>query len=371
MPTTPATHPLTGELPEFLRLPNMTANKTPTRIGLLLPFSNGSGKTRALANAMLKAAQLAVFDAHNPDVLLMTADEGSTPDSAVAGMHKLLDEGAEIVIGPLFAASVTAVAPLARDRGVPLVAFSTDRTVGGDGVYLLSFQPENEVRRVVDYAASQGAKTFAALVPQTAYGQRAEQAFDDEVKAVGGEVKDVEKYSAAGDAMNAPAAAIAKTGADAILIADGDVNLKTIAPLLEDDGVDRSHVHLLGTGLWDDPSLTKEPALQGAWFAAPMPYADDAFDTKYKNAFGTTPPRLATLAYDGISLAVLIGQTGEPYKRFTAQALMDPNGFAGVNGIFRFNPDGSSERGLAILGVDATGFTVVHPAPDTFQPKGS
>lgn len=370
-PTTQANHPLTSELPQFLRLPNMDATKTPTRIGLLLPFSNGSAKTRALANAMLKAAQLAVFDAHNPDILLMTADEGSTPDSALAGARKLLDEGAEIIIGPLFSASVTAIAPLARDHAVPVVAFSTDRTVGGDGIYLLSFQPENEVRRVVDYAASQGAKTFAALVPQTAYGQRAEQAFNDEVKVVGGEVKDIEKYSAAGDAMNAPAAAIAKSGADAILIADGDVNLKTVAPLLQVDGVDRAHVHLLGTGLWDDSTLTKESSLQGAWFAAPTPYADDAFDTKFKNAFGATPPRLATLAYDGISLAVLIAQAGEPYKRFTAQALMDPNGFAGVNGIFRFNVDGSSERGLAILGVQPSGFTVVHPAPTTFQQQGS
>jgi ABC-type branched-subunit amino acid transport system substrate-binding protein len=362
---------MTSEEPQFLRLPNMAANKTPTRIGLLLPFTNGSARTRALASAMLKAAQLAVFDAHNPDILLMTADEGSTPETAIAGMHKLLDEGAEIVIGPLFAASVTAVAPLARDRGVPVVAFSTDRTVGGDGVYLLSFQPENEVKRVVDYATSQGAKTFAALVPETAYGQRAEKAFEDEVKAVGGEVKDVEKYSAAGDAMTASIAAVAKMQPDAILIADGDVNLKTIAPILMVDGIDRSHVHLLGTGLWDDSSLTKETALQGAWFAAPAPYASDAFNTRFKNTFGAAAPQLATLAYDGVSLAVLISQGGQPYKRFTAPALMDPGGFAGVSGIFRFNQDGSSERGLAILGVDANGFTVVHPAPTTFEKQGS
>ncbi len=172
-----APHQLTGDQPGFLRLGNTPKDHPPVRVGLLLPFSNGSPATRALANAMLNAAQMAVSDAANPDLLLIPADEGSSPADAAKAARKLLAQGAEVIVGPLFAASVTAVTPIARDRGVPVLAFSTDRSVAGKGVYLLSFQPENEIRHIVAYAAAKGRKNFAALVPQNAYGDRVAQAF--------------------------------------------------------------------------------------------------------------------------------------------------------------------------------------------------
>lgn len=176
---------MAAEEPGFLRLPNMSRNAVPVRIGVLLPFSNGSAATRALATSMLKAAQLALFDANNPNILLITADEGSTPDAAANGARSLLAQGAEIIVGPLFAQSVTAVAPMARDRGVPVIAFSSDRKVAGDGVYLLSFQPENEVKRIVGYAISQGHTNFAALAPKNAYGDHVLDAFQQDVTELG------------------------------------------------------------------------------------------------------------------------------------------------------------------------------------------
>src|SRR5215472_9720973 len=150
-PAPPAPHQLTQEAPEFLRLPNMPADKVPVRVGVLLPFSASSPTTRLLANSMLKAAQLALFDSGNQNILLITADENGTAAEATAGAQKLLDQGAEIIIGPLFAQSVSAIAPLTRDRGVPVLAFSTDTSVAGSGIYLLSFLPQNEVKRVVGY----------------------------------------------------------------------------------------------------------------------------------------------------------------------------------------------------------------------------
>jgi branched-chain amino acid transport system substrate-binding protein len=146
--------------------------------------------------------------------------------------------------------------------------------------------------------------------------------------------------------------------------------LRTIAPMLTYNGVDPDKVKLLGTGLWDDFAITKEPALKDGWFAAPAPNADSHFINRYRQAFGGTPPQLATLAYDAVSLAALLG-TGPAYHRFTEAALTDPNGFSGVDGIFRFSTDGSSDRGLAILAVRVGGFDVINPAPTTFQGKGS
>jgi branched-chain amino acid transport system substrate-binding protein len=370
-PAKVAPHQLTEDEPQFLRLPNMDKTRTPLRVGVILPFTSTSPATRAIATGMLKAAQLALYDSGSHDIILMTADDSAAkPQEAASAARRLLDQGAEVIIGPLFAASVTAVAPVARDRGVPVLAFSTDRSVAGDGVYLLSFQPQTEVNRVVSYAISQGHKNFAALVPSTSYGQVAEQAFRKEVKEGGGAVVAVEHFSPGSGAVMNQTSAIAKAGADAVFIPQGGTLLRAIAPTLAFNGADPAKIKLLGTGLWDDPAIGREPALRDGWFAAPAPDANRGFVSKYHAAFGAAPPQLAALAYDAVSLIALL-EGGKPYQRFTPAALTDPNGFSGVDGIFRFNADGYIERGLSVLSVRAGGFETVSPAPTTFQAKGS
>lgn len=362
----PAPHQLLADNPRFLRLDSTPTDHPPVRIGLMLPFSNGSPATRALANAMLNAAELAISDTQNSDLLLMPADEGTGPADAAKAAQKLLAQGAEIIVGPLFAGSVAAVAPIARDRGVPVLAFSTDRAVAGKGVYLLSFQPENEIRQIIAYTASKGRKNFAALIPQNAYGDKVAAAFTQAVADQHGRVTGIARFAPTSTNVEAQAHSIAAGKPDALLIAQGGVVLRGIASLLGAGGLDSSKVKLLGTGLWYDPSITRESALTGGWFAAPAPHAQDAFDARYRSIFDAKPPQLATLAYDAISLVALLAP-GEPYHRFTRAALTDPNGFAGVDGIFRFRPDGSTERGLAILQVEPEGFQVIEPAPATFQ----
>jgi len=368
-PVTAAPHQLTQDEPTFLRLPNMAKDKTPLRVGVILPFSNASAATRNLANAMMKAAELALYDSGSRDIVLMAAEDSGKPADAADGARKLLNQGAEVIIGPLFAASVSAVAPLARDRGVPVIAFSTDRSVAGDGVYLLSFQPETEVDRVVAYAASQGRKNFAALIPTTAYGKVSEKAFRDAVTANGGTVAVVEHFSSTTN-LSEQTSAISKGAPDAVFVPQGGASLRTIAANLKAGGVDTANIKLLGTGLWDDTAVGKEDALRDGWFAAPAPNADRSFVSKYREAFGATPPQLAALAYDAVSLAALIG-AGQPYKRFTQANLTDANGFSGVDGIFRFHDTGAIERGLSVLSVKPGGFDVVSPAPTTFEKKGS
>jgi ABC-type branched-subunit amino acid transport system substrate-binding protein len=366
----PAPHQLSADQPDFFKLPNLAPDKAPVRVGIILPFSDASANVRALANSMMRAAELALYDSGNHDIQLMAADDTGSPADAAAAAQKLLDQGAEIIIGPVFSASVGTVAPLARDRGVPVLAFSTDRSVAGNGVYLLSFQPQSEVGRVIAYAASQGHKNFAAMIPQTPYGDVVEQSFRQAVTAAGATIGDVERFNPSAGAVMDPAAAVAKSGCDAIFIAQGGILLRSIAPTLAYNGVDNTKVKYLGTGLWSDPATAKEPLLSGSWFAAPQPSANDTFNAKYRQTFGADPPQLASLAYDAISLVALLAP-GTPYHRFTLAALIDPNGFTGANGIFRFRQDGSVERGLAVLSVDPNGFTVVSPAPTTFQSSGS
>ena len=366
-----AANPLDRDQPSYLRLPGLADGATPVRVGIILPFTSSSAGTRALAGSMLKAAELAMFAAGNRNILLMTADEGNGGAKAADAAQQLLSQGAEVIVGPLFGPSVSAVAPIARDRAVPVLAFSTEKGVAGNGAYLLSFLPQNEVRRVISYAAANGHHQFAALVPQTAYGDVAKTAFTDSVAASRGTVVDVESFAPNAGAVAGPASAVAKSGADAVLIAQGGVILRAIAPTLSLDGATRDKVKLLGTGLWDDDkAIARESSLQGSWYAAPTPNADAAFVDKYRAAFGTAPAQIASLAYDAVSLVALLSQ-GPAYHRFTAAALADPNGFAGVNGIFRFNNDGTSERGLAVLEMTPSGPVVVSPAPTTFQGKNS
>jgi ABC-type branched-subunit amino acid transport system substrate-binding protein len=369
-PPPTAAHPLDQDQPGFLRPPNIAASRTPVRVGVILPFANGTAATRNLAAAMMNAAELALFDSSNRDIVLMTADEGNAPADAAAAAEKLLGQGAEIIIGPLFGPSVSAVAPIARDRGVPVLAFSTEKTVAGKGVYLLSFLPQNEVTRVVSYAVAQGHHNLAAMVPQGPYGDLVTDAFQNAVKAAGANLSDIEHFGSGIGQMMAPSQAIAKSNADAVMIAQGGPLLRSIAPSLAGNGLDPTKVKLLGTGLWYDTAVGREQTLAGGWFAAPEPNADKDFNAKYKNAYGANPPQLAALAYDAVSLVALLSP-GIAYHRFTQAALMDPNGFSGVNGIFRFQPDGTSQRGLAILEVTSDGFNVVSPAPKTFQSQGS
>jgi len=362
----PAPHQLAAQAPSFLTLPNLAPERVPVRVGVILPFSNANANVRALAGALMRAAELALYDSANTNIILMTAEDGGTPEESAAAVQKLLDQGAEVIVGPLFAASVSAVAPLARDRGVPVLAFSTDRSVAGNGIYLLSFQPQSEVRRIIAYAVSQGRTKIGAMIPQTPYGELVEATFREAVQQNGAAVCDVEHFSPSTGALTDPAAAIAKAGCDSILVPLSGSLLRGVVQTLNYSQIDLTKVKLLGTGLWFEPSALKEPLLQGAWFAAPQPSLDDAFDAKYKQTFGSDPQQLASLAYDAVSLVALLAN-GTAYHRFTFRALTDANGFAGVNGIFRFRTDGSIERGLAVLTVAPDGFEVVSPAPATFQ----
>lgn len=365
---TRANHPLQADQTGFLRLGNMPPGRTPVRIGVLLPFTNGSSTTRVLAASLMKSAELALFNSRNHDLLLISADEGSGGADAVAGARTLLNEGAEVIIGPLFSQSVSAIAPMTRDHAVPVIAFSTDRAVAGEGVYLLSFQPENEVRRIVRYAAQQGHSAYAALVPDTAYGSRVAQTFEETVTSAGGRVADVERFVSASKADAGPVFKVAQSRADAILIAQGGALLREIASSLATNGAGSRQVQFLGTGLWDDVATTHEPALVGGWFAAPDPDAVRDFDIRYRAVFDSSPAALASLSYDAVSLVAVLS-SGTPYHRFTVEALTDPNGFTGVDGIFRFAGDGTSERGLAVLKIEEGGkIAVVSPAPRSFLP---
>ena len=361
--------PPRSDQPNYFRLRNTPAGETPIRVALLLPFSNPSPETRALAEAMQRSAELALFDSGNSNIILMPRDDGGSPELVVQAARNAINDGAEIILGPLFAQLAIAVGPIARAQGVPVISFSSDRDVGGDGVFLLSFQPESEVDRIVSYAARSGHSAFAALVPQNPYGDKVAEAFFENVTGEGGAVTAIERFVQQPNSAGPPAERVAASFPDAILLADGGVMLQSLAPALALRGASSPAVRFLGTGLWDNPAVAREPMLQAGWFAAPSPNAWQDFTARYRRTYGEAPPRLTTLSYDAVSLVSILSN-GVPYRRFTDAALTDPNGFVGVDGIFRFRLDGGSDRGLAVLQVGNGGFNIVDPAPANFIAPG-
>ena len=339
------------------------------RVGLILPLS-APGNAGLAATSMKNAAEMALAEFKEPNIQLLVKDDAGTPQGAQLAAQQAIDEGAEIIIGPLFAQSVSAVGAVARTRNIPVIAFSTDASVAARGVYLLSFLPESDVKRIVDYAISKGKRSFAALLPDNAYGAVVEAAFQQEVARRGGRVLVLEKYPLDPGKMAEPIGRVAQAASkvDSIFIPDGADAVPQVVQSLSANGVNIKRVQLLGTGIWaDDPRIFSTASLDGGLYTAPEPAGFRSFSGRYRARYGQEPVRTATLAYDAVALvAALVKQQAAP-QRFSEQILTVASGFAGIDGIFRFRTDGTNERGLAVLRVAPSGGQVVSPAPRSFQ----
>ncbi len=336
------------------------------RVALLVPQSAG-GNGAETARAFRNAAELAVHDFPDAGIQVAVYDTHGTPAGAQAAVSTALSQGVEIILGPVFASEVSAIAPAARQAGVPVVAFSSDASVAGPGVYLLSFLPADDVSRIVSFSASQGRRSFAALLPANAYGAVVEAAFRSAVAASGGRILAIQSYQSDSEDLRAKTAVVASIAQqiDALFIPDSGDVVPMIAAELAAEGVTRDKVKFLGSGQWDDPRILNNPALVGSWFPAPTKEGFDGFARRYQAAYGAPPPRNATLAYDATVLAAgLVRQYGS--NRFETSVLTSPNGFAGVDGVFRFLPSGRTERRLTVYEVTGSGARIIAPASRSF-----
>jgi ABC-type branched-subunit amino acid transport system substrate-binding protein len=347
---------------------NAAVGEGQVRVALILPFS-GQGNASVAGQSMKNAAEMALAEFKSPNIQLLVKDDGGTVQGAQAAAQQAISEGAEIIIGPIFAQSVSGVAQIARASNIPVIAFSTDVSVAARGVYLLSFLPETDVRRIVDFSVSRGKRSFAALLPDNAYGTVVEGAFQQEVSRRGGRVLVLEKYKPDGNRINEAVRRVSQAAnqVDTIFIPDSPDAVPQVVNALVANGVDLRRVQLLGSGLWEDSRISSTGAIEGAWYAAPGATGFSNFSSRYRARYGQDPVRTATLAYDAVALVAALVKTQGP-QRFSETALTNPSGFAGIDGVFRFRPDGTNERGLAVLRVTLSGGQVLSPAPQSFQP---
>jgi branched-chain amino acid transport system substrate-binding protein len=345
--------------------PNLGAGGV--KIGLILPLS-ASGNAGTAGQAMRNAAEMALAEFSEPNLQLLAKDDGGTAQGAQQAAQQAIDEGAEVILGPLFAHSVASAKQVARGRNVPIIAFSTDTNAASAGAYLLSFLPESDVDRVVAYAISQGKRSFIGLVPSNAYGTVVEGEFKQAVARRGGRVMALEHYAddrgKIGEAVRLVAQAASR--ADAIFIPDAGEGVTAVVAALNAAGVNPRQFVLLGTQLWDDPKIFSNPLLEGGLYPAPDPAGFRAFADRYRNRYHQDPPRPAALAYDAVALIAALVKT-QGSQRITNEVLTNPSGFAGIDGVFRFRNDGTNQRGLAILRVTPSGGQVTAPASRTFS----
>ena len=340
------------------------------RIAMLLPLG-GFGPSAIVAKSLKQAGEMALFERDNPNVQLLVKDDGGTPEGARGAADQAIKDGAEIVLGPLLSKAVAGAAPVTRQANVPVLAFSNDPNVAGNGVYLMSFMARPEVERIVSFAAARGKRRFAALIPADAYGDMVEPAFRAAVARVGGALVHVERYPIAANGMLDPVKRIAEqirtadqAGApvEALFLPGGQDSLPQLAPLIAYNGIDPKRVQLIGTGAWDYPNVGREQTLAGGWYPSADPRGWQDFSARFAKTFGHAPPRIASLAFDAVNLAVTLAAQPQG-QRFTAAALTNPQGFAGVDGTVTFSLDGVSERRLAVLEVQQFGNNVIDATP--------
>lgn len=351
------------------------ATKKIVKVGVLLPLT---GRHQELGKALQDAATVSLFDKYARmsvnqqavKVELMPLDTGDSPERARSAMQQAIDAGAELVIGPVFAEATEAAATLAATKAIPVLSFSNNRTRGGlSGTYRLGFSPYEQAARVLRFAVANNHQRIAVMVPRSPLGDEVMAAAKAVEKESGKLVILEGRYAPQGVGIDKAIAAIYPTGADkrpfdAILLAEGGEPLDAILKALAARGVSPDNTQFMGTGLWDDALLLARTNLTGAWLASSAPSLTDAFEARFQSVYGYQPPRIASLAYDAVALAITLAVSNRDY---TPKHLTTNNGFMGpANGIFRLRDGGAVERGLAVLQVQGSTLKEIAPAPTGF-----
>jgi ABC-type branched-subunit amino acid transport system substrate-binding protein len=348
-PTTP--RPVTPGIPEDVER---------HRVALLVPLSGpNAGVGRSLANA----TQLALLDTRNERIRITTYD---TAAGAAAAATRAIGEGNRLILGPLLAEDVRAVTPIARRANVAVLSFSNDVSVAGDGAFVMGYAPAQSIERVVDHARKSGVTAFAGLVPAGVYGDRASTALLRSVESAGGQVVGIQTYDRSGGSLAAAVTRLSRSSPyQAVLIADSAAAAAGAAPVIRRSGA--RGARMLGTELWNtDSGVGGTAALNGAWFASVSNALYRQYATKYRARFGAAPYRLSSLGYDAVLLTVRIARDWRIGDDFPAGRLTDRDGFAGLDGAFRFGRDGIAERALEVQEIRGGTTVTVSPAPQGF-----
>ncbi|MEC9342491.1 MAG: penicillin-binding protein activator [Pseudomonadota bacterium] len=336
------------------------------RVSLLLPKS-APGNGAAVAQELRNGALLALQDFGQDTIQIVIKDTSGQAASAQAAANEAILEGSSAILGPVFSASVSAASAIALPAGRTMIAFSTDTSVARRGVYLLSFTPQDDTRRIINFALSQGKRAFLAFLPTSSEGTIREGVLRQLLGPTGASLQ-VIRYERTNESLEQAAikASPLLESVDSIYIPEGGQIPNAIMQNLRRVEADTVGKVVLGSGLWETVKLD-DPMLENAIYPNRDVSNFDSFASRYENAYGAKPGVWAGLGYDSVTLTIeLVRQTGN-FEGFKQVMLENPRGFTGINGIFRLRADGTAERGLAIYRVLEGRPDLLSPAPKTFS----
>lgn len=344
-------------------------------VALLVPHAAEDARTRAVARSLENAARLAVVDLQGASIDLRVYPTDGTPGGAAEAARRAADEGARILLGPLFADAARAAGAAVAPAGLNVLTFSNNPEAAGGNVFLLGTTFDTTAERLVRHAVAEGRRRFVVVHEDTRSGQVGRAAAAHAIGAAGGTLAGAvaHPFTQEGviETIDRVAGVVEETGADAlVLTADAAGALPLLSQLLPENGIAPPEVQFIGLTRWDTPRQTLSlPGVQGGWFALPDPGLAAAFGARYAGAHGVAPHALAVLAYDGVAAIGALLASGRA-DALSAAALTQPSGFAGANGPFRLRPDGTSERALAVATIENSEVIILDPAPRRFDAAG-
>ncbi|MCO4841801.1 MAG: penicillin-binding protein activator [Yoonia sp.] len=347
----------------------------PVQVALLVPGGSGAGSDSLLASNLENAARLAISDLNGVRVDLRIYNTGADPLQAASVASRAVDEGAKIILGPLFAEAANAAGVAVAPRNVNVLAFSNNPTIAGGNVFVLGATFQNTANRLVQYSKRQGISRYMIVHGNDLQGQVGRDAIASAVRNNGGEVAGIESYPLSQQgivsATSRIAAATKSGGANAVFMTAGvNADLPILATSLPEAGVNPASTRYIGLTRWNAaPQALALPGLQGGLFALPDQTMSGLFESRYNAAYGSQPHPLAGLAYDGIAAIGALIAKGNA-NTLTKQALTSPQGFQGTAGIFRLLPNGLNERGLAVATIRNNQVVVLEQAPRSFGGAG-
>jgi len=345
--------------------PQPSATALPTdsirhRVALLVPMG---GSAAEVGQALANATTMALLDTNAENLRITTYD---TSDGAGGAARRAIADGNKLILGPLLADNVAAVQAAAGPAGVPAIAFSNDASVAGNDVFVVGHVPEQSVTNSIRYARANGSTSFAALLPEGNYGQKAYSALQNSLRDYGGNLVGFERYARGNTSIVGAAQRLRQRGGyDTVLIAEGARLATLAAGQLRNQGAQGTR--LLGTELWSGESaLTRSGSVEGALFSAVSDGRFRRFSDSYEARFGSKPFRIATLGYDSVLLTLRVAREWPVGDAFPVSMLYDRGGFLGVDGPFRFMRNGVAERALEVRQVRGNQVVQVEAAPSSF-----
>ena len=332
------------------------------KIALLLPLS---GSNKPLGLSMRQAAEMSLFDMADTHLELIPLDTRGTPSGAATAVKEALSKNVDLILGPVFSQNARHIKPLLDGKPVPMVTYSTDLSLAEPGFFVFGFDVIEQIRSIIDYATDKGINTFTAIVPQTQFGVIIEKEFRTLSSMGHVRIENIYKYSSSDRDFSSIASEIKSSGVQALFIPEGSRSLSMILSSLQYHDLDLNEYQLLGTGQWDHPQVFNAPAAYGGWFSNPSMDDRVTFERRYKRTYGSSPHRLASLAYDTLSMAAMLVRL-HPRNPFMIASMTQSRGFSGVDGLFRLLPNGDTQRNLAIFQVTKGSAKLLQPASKTF-----